>query len=258
MRSHSLARAPSCPSWTSERHNASTSSAATSSSTVPPDDTDRIANFFNPGRRSSTSPDRDKRNVSGMTRPATTASPSPHAASIIRSSAPVIGFRVNITPAQSGDSNDCTTTPTLGRVKTPSRLRYVIAESEFADHQISRTASATPSAEVTFNTVWCWPAKLAAAPSSSTHDDRTASGTGSDDTNDNNVDHASASLAATRSTNSPESATPGGTGNPACRAVPSPTAFAPYVDSSVASTSGTTPATTTPVIPAPSPRRCRH
>src|SRR3954451_20444251 len=213
MRSHSLARAPSCPSWTSERHSASISSAATSSSTVPPDATGRIANFFNPGRRSSTSPARDIRNVSGITRPATTASPNPQAASIIRSSAPVIGLRVNITPAQSGDINDCTTTPTLGRVKTPSRLRYVMAESELADHQISRTASATPAAWGTFNTVWCCPAKLAAALSSSTHDDRTASGTGNDDTNDNSADHASASLAATRSTNAPDSATPGGTGN---------------------------------------------
>ena len=58
-----------------------------------------------------------------MTRPETTASPRPQLASIIRSSAPVIGFRVNITPAVSGCSSDCTTTPTLGLAKTPSRLR---------------------------------------------------------------------------------------------------------------------------------------
>ncbi len=58
-----------------------------------------------------------------MTRPETTASPRPQLASIMRSSAPVIGLRVNITPAVSGWSSDCTTTPTLGRANTPSRLR---------------------------------------------------------------------------------------------------------------------------------------
>ena len=58
-----------------------------------------------------------------MTSPATTASPSPQLASIIRSSAPVIGLRVNITPALSGSSSTCTTTATLGRVKSPTRLR---------------------------------------------------------------------------------------------------------------------------------------
>ena len=37
-----------------------------------------------------------------MTLPETTASPRPQLASIMRSSAPVIGLRVNITPAVSG------------------------------------------------------------------------------------------------------------------------------------------------------------
>ena len=63
------------------------------------------------------------RKLSGITIPATTASPSPQLASIIRSSAPVTGFCVNITPAVSGSSSTWTTTATLGRVKSPTRLR---------------------------------------------------------------------------------------------------------------------------------------
>ena len=95
---------------------------------------------FSPAVRSSTVPSRATRYVSGITSPATTASPRPHAASTRLSSAPVTGFCVNITPATSGASNDCTTTPTLGRVNNPTRWRYVMAESELADHQISRSA----------------------------------------------------------------------------------------------------------------------
>src|SRR6266704_3459163 len=53
-----------------------------------------------------------------------------------------------------------------------------MAESEFADHQTSRTAAGTSPAEWTLSTVRCWPAKLVAAPSSSTADDRTANGAG--------------------------------------------------------------------------------
>ena len=64
------------------------------------------------------------------------------ATSITRSSAPLIGFCVNITPAVSGASSAWTTTPTLGRSNRPVRWRYVIAESEFADHQIC--AAPTP------------------------------------------------------------------------------------------------------------------
>ena len=63
------------------------------------------------------------RKWSGITRPATTASPRPQLASITRSSAPLIGFRVNITPALSGSRSSWTTTPTLGRVKRPTRWR---------------------------------------------------------------------------------------------------------------------------------------
>src|SRR5262249_24459166 len=39
------------------------------------------------------------------------------------------------------------TTPSLGRVKRPTRWRYVIAESDLADHQTSRTAPGTSAAE---------------------------------------------------------------------------------------------------------------
>ena len=38
-------------------------------------------------------------------------------------SAPVTGWRVNITPAASGSSSDWTTTPTLGRWKSPTFWR---------------------------------------------------------------------------------------------------------------------------------------
>src|SRR6266516_2030199 len=51
-----------------------------------------------------------------------------------------------------------------------------MAESEFADHQTSRTTPGTSAAEWTLSTVRCCPAKLAAALSSSTADDRTANG----------------------------------------------------------------------------------
>ena len=54
-----------------------------------------------------------------------------------------------------------------------------MAESEFADHQTSRTAPGTSAAECTLSTVRCWPAKLAEAPSSSTAEERTAKGGGS-------------------------------------------------------------------------------
>src|SRR5574337_1031288 len=108
--------------------------------------------------------------------PATTASPSPQLASITRSSTPVTGFFVNMTPAESGSRSAWTTTPTLGREKRPTRCRYVIAESEFADHQILLNAELTSSADGTLSNVRFCPAKLAAAPSSSMADERTASG----------------------------------------------------------------------------------
>src|SRR5262249_62399785 len=85
---------------------------------------------------------------------------------------------VNMTPATVGLRSVWTTTPTLGLLNRPTRWRYVMAESEFADHQTSRTAPGTSVAEWTLSTVRCWPAKLAAALSSSTADDRTANGGG--------------------------------------------------------------------------------
>src|SRR6476620_2890022 len=149
-----------------------------------------------------------------MTRPETTASPSPQLASITRSSAPLIGFWVNITPATSGSRSDCTTTPTLGRTNWPFFWRYVIAESELADHQTSHTAAVTSAAEGTLRSVMCWPAKLASAPSSPTADERTANGVGSSRTDSVTSLAASASPEATASTTGPDSATPGGTGRP--------------------------------------------
>ncbi len=197
------------------------------SSTVPPSGSLRIATFFRPGTVSSTFPSRSRRKWSGITRPATTASPRPQLASITRSSAPLIGLRVNMTPAHSGSSSDMTTTPTLGRRNSPTRCRYVIAESELADHQISRSASGTASTPGTFSSVRCCPAKLASAPSSSTADDRTASGEPSGRTSSATASIAARSPPATASTTAPESATPGGRGSPERAASPSPTAFEP-------------------------------
>ncbi len=144
-----------------------------------------------------------------------------------RSSAPVTGFWVNMTPAAAGSSNDCTTTPTLGRVNRPTRWRYVMAESELADHQISRSADGTSSIDGTLRSVRCWPAKLASLPSSSTADERTASGVRRPRSAASTRSVTSASSAATASTTSPESAKPGGTGNPSRMASPRPIAFEP-------------------------------
>ena len=51
------------------------------------------------------------RYASGVTVPATTASPRPRAASITTCSAPVTGCRVNMTPAVAGCTITCTITP---------------------------------------------------------------------------------------------------------------------------------------------------
>ncbi len=85
------------------------------------DGTDRQCLY--PAWRSRTWPWRLRQTWSGITRPATTASPRPQLASITRSSAPLMGWRVNSTPAVSGVSSFCTTTPTLGRENSPTFLR---------------------------------------------------------------------------------------------------------------------------------------
>src|SRR5262249_48130248 len=137
----------------------------------------------------------------------------------------------------------------------PTRLRYVIAESEQADHQISRSACGSSSAERTFRSVRCWPAKLASAPSSSTAEERTASGPPSGRTVSTTVAIASSSSEATASTSGPASAKPGGTGRPSRTASPSPTAFDPNTEVSETSASGirslTGQAAPAPAKPAP-------
>src|SRR5262252_793702 len=115
-----------------------------------------------------------------------------------------------------------------------------MAESEFADHQTSRTALGTSVAEWTLSRVRCWPAKLAAALSSSTADDRTANGGDKEAMAFANFSIALSSPEATASTKSPDSATPGGTGRPWRAASPSPTAFDPKTDVSRAFANGTT------------------
>src|SRR5205085_1602248 len=83
----------------------------------------RMAVRLRPAWRSRTWRERSRRKWSGTTRPATTASPRPQLASIKRSSAPVTGFSVNMTPAAVGLRSVWTTTPTLGRVNLPTRWR---------------------------------------------------------------------------------------------------------------------------------------
>src|SRR5215211_4892191 len=138
------------------------------------------------------------------------------------------------------------TTPTLGRVKSPTRCRYVIAESEFADHQISFSAASTSSEEGTLSRVRCWPAKLASAPSSSAAEERTASGQGRDAIDFLTCSIALSSPDATSSTIPPARATPGGSGIPPRAASPRPTAFEPKSESSSAFSSGTTASNSEP------------
>src|SRR5262252_9714447 len=115
-----------------------------------------------------------------------------------------------------------------------------MAESEFADHQTSRIAPGTSTAEWTLSTVRCWPAKLAAALSSSTADDRTANGGSKVAIALATFSMALSAAEAKASTKSPEIATPGGTGRPWRAASPSPTALDPKSDLSLAFVNGTT------------------
>ncbi len=115
--------AQSAASWASSRQSWLTCAGGTCSSKVPPFGSERIAMRLRPALRSSTWPARSRRKWSGTTRPATTASPRPQLASIKRSSAPVTGFSVNMTPAAAGLRSVWTTTPTLGRVNRPTRWR---------------------------------------------------------------------------------------------------------------------------------------
>src|SRR4029079_4383681 len=124
-----------------------------------------------------------------------------------------------------------------------------MSELEFADHHTSREASGTSCAEWTLSTVRCCPAKLAAAPSSSTADDRTANGAAKEAIAFATFSIAFSSPEATASTRSPDSATPGGTGRLLRAASPSPTAFDPKSDVSCALLRGTTFFTRAPRLP---------
>ena len=170
------------------------------SSTVPPPGTPRTAIFLYPGVCLDHPPvalDAEAvRNHEGRD----DGLAEPQLASMTRSSSPVTGFLVNITPAATGSSSFWTTTPTLGRVNLPMRWRYVIAESEFADHHTWFTAELMSSAERTLSSVRCCPAKLASAPSSSTADERTASGPPSGRTHRTTSSSAESSPLATAST----------------------------------------------------------
>ena len=102
-----------------------------------------------------------------------------------------------------------------------------MAESELADHQISRSADGTSSIVGTLSSVRCCPAKLAPSPSSSTAEERTASGVRRSRIAASTRSIVAASSPATASTTGPASATPGGTGRPSRMASPRPTAFEP-------------------------------
>src|SRR4029450_7579560 len=94
--------------------------------------------------------------------------------------------------------------------------------------------------------VRCCPAKLAAAPSSSTADERTANGGDSGATALATFSMAVSSPEATASTRSPATPPPGGTGRPCRPASPSPTALDPNSDLSLAFLKGTAFFTATP------------
>ena len=104
----------------SSRQSARTRSPESGRCCVPPCGASVTARSFSPAIRSRTVPSRAMRNRSGVTSPATTTSPSPHAASTTSSSSPSIGLRVKRTPAQSASTSSCRTTPTRG---VPSKAR---------------------------------------------------------------------------------------------------------------------------------------
>src|SRR5262249_40019719 len=98
----------------------------------------------------------------------------------------------------------------------------------------------------TLSRVRCCPAKLAAAPSSSTADERTANGADREAMAFATFSMAVLSPEATASTRSPGNATPGGTGRPWRPASPSPPALDPHSDLSLAFWKGTAFFTVTP------------
>ena len=91
----------------------------------------------------------------------------------------MIGLAVNSTPAATGSTIRCTTTPIRDRVVGDAGGLAVgdRALGSTATSQHRRTASISASAPLTFSTVSCWPAKLACGRSSAVALDRTATGT---------------------------------------------------------------------------------
>ena len=195
--------------------------------------------------------------MSGITRPATTTSPSPQLASITRSSAPLIGFCVNITPAHVGveqrldDDADARAREEPDALAVGDRRVGVRRPPDLPQRR------ARSSADGTLSSVRCWPAKLARRrprrPPTSARRAAPPSGRTS-------LRHAARSpaprRAATASTTSPESATPGGSGRPGARRLPSPMAF----DAEAASRRAPRRAGRRPFTRAPSlrPRRRRR
>ncbi len=112
-----------------------------------------------------------------MTRPATTASPSPQLASIMRSSAPVIGFSREHHPGHVGIEQrlDDDADARAGEQADPLAVgdgRVGVGRPP----DLPATPRSPRLTDGTLSRVRCWPAKLASAPSSSTADERTASG----------------------------------------------------------------------------------
>ena len=171
---------------------------------------------------------------SGVTRPETSASPSPHAASIIISaSRPVCGFSVKRTPAQSAGTRRCTSTAIRPELERPMRRWYSSARLFRSDRKHSDTRARTSLAPTTFRYVSNWPANEVVAPSSIVAEDRTATGTPPP-----SLAYARSISAASSGESAPSSATapptaslvtqnPSGTGSPARSIAASRRAFPP-------------------------------
>ena len=162
------------------------------------------------------------RKWSGITRPATTASPSPQLASIMRSSAPVTGFCGEHHAGGVGveqrldDDADARAGEQADPLAVGDRRVRVRRPPDLAQRR------GTSSADGTLSRVRCWPAKLAVGAvfvdGRRAHRERAPSG------RDRFADFLDRLLVPRGDglDEAPESATPGGTGRPVARRVAKP------------------------------------